>query len=193
MKYFFIIICFLIFTFSFCQVKKSEKKHKNVEIKNTSVNNSDTKVVHHNDDIYPVTNGHPEISGDPDANLEIVATTHTISENYDENVIYNSAGIEVKPEYPGGYLAMNKFILSKYQFPEKNENNEIRNGKVFASFIVEKDGSITEIKILKSFNFNSGKQIENILKEMPSWLPGEQNGKKVRCYYTIPINIHENN
>jgi protein TonB len=62
-------------------------------------------------------------------------------------------------------------------------------GKVFATFVVERDGAITDIKIIRNLGYGTDKAAMNVLKKMPKWRPGEQNGKKVRCTFIIPISI----
>ncbi len=57
------------------------------------------------------------------------------------------------------------------------------------SFVVEKDGSLTDIKVVRDIGFGSGKEGERVLRKSPRWTPAEQNGKKVRCSYIIPIVI----
>ena len=103
----------------------------------------------------------------------------------EDNTIYNSAGIEVKPEFPGGMAKFYGFIKNNYQAPEEPG----LKGKVFVSFVVEKDGSLTDVKILKDIGFGTGKEAERVLRKCPRWTPAEQNGKKVRCSYQLPISI----
>jgi len=103
----------------------------------------------------------------------------------EDNTIYNSAGIEVKPDFPGGMEKFYKFISNNYQTPDE----EGLKGKVYVQFVVEKDGSLTDIKILRDIGFGTGKEAERVLRKCPKWSPGEQNGKKVRCTYQLPISI----
>jgi len=103
----------------------------------------------------------------------------------EDNTIYNSAGIEVKPEFPGGMAKFLNFVKNNYQAPDEPG----LKGKVFVQFVVEKDGSLTDIKILKDVGFGTGKEAERVLRKCPKWTPAEQNGKKVRCSYQLPISI----
>jgi hypothetical protein len=107
------------------------------------------------------------------------------NENVSDNNIYNTAGIEIKPDFPGGMDEFNKFI-------EKNLNGPSvagLKGKVYVTFVIEKDGSLSDIKVLRDIGYGTGKEAIRILELSPKWLPGEQNGKKVRCTYSIPIII----
>ncbi len=103
----------------------------------------------------------------------------------DENAIYNTAGIDVKPDFPGGIQEFYKFIGKNYKTP----NVKNLKGKVFVMFVIEKDGSLTDIKVLRDIGHGTGEEAVRVLKECPKWLPGEQNGKKVRVLYSLPISI----
>ena len=64
------------------------------------------------------------------------------------------------------------------------------SGKVYVTFVVEKDGSLTDIKVIRDIGFGTGKEAIRVLKSSPKWTPGEKNGKKVRVLYSIPITIN---
>jgi len=110
-------------------------------------------------------------------------------EQEDENIIYNAAGIEVKPEFSGGNEKLFSFISKNFQYNDVMIENELK-GRTIASFVVEKDGSISDIKVVRGMGFGTENEIIRVLKLMPKWNPGEQNGKKVRCSYMIPIAIY---
>jgi protein TonB len=103
----------------------------------------------------------------------------------DENTIYNTAGIEVKPEFPGGPTKMYEFIDKNFIKPE----GKSIKGKVYVTSVVEKDGTLTNIKVLRDLGYGTGKEAIRVLKMMPKWSPGEQNGRKVRCTYSFPITV----
>ncbi len=128
--------------------------------------------------------GAETIKGDPDAELSVepVGNGDVVEE---DNSIYNTAGIEVKPDFPGGIEKFYKFVGKNYQVPEE----EGLKGKVFVSFVVEKDGSLTDIKVIRDIGYGTGKEAIRVLRSCPKWNPGEQNGKKVRVLYSLPINI----
>lgn len=130
--------------------------------------------------------GAETIKGDPDAPLTVEPVGTGPSKVVEEdNSIYNSAGIEVKPEYPGGLAKFYSFIKNNYTPPDE----EGLKGKVIVSFVVEKDGSLTDIKVLKDIGYGTGAEAIRVLKKCARWTPAEQNGKKVRCSYQIPIAI----
>jgi len=130
--------------------------------------------------------GDKTIEGDPDAELTVEPPGNGPSQVVEEdNNIYNTAGIEVKPDFPGGLDKFYKFIGKNFQVPEE----EGLKGKVFVTFVVEKDGSLTDIKVLRDIGYGTGKEAIRVLKSCPKWNPGEQNGKKVRVLYSLPISI----
>ncbi|MDR7210780.1 energy transducer TonB [Flavobacterium piscis] len=100
----------------------------------------------------------------------------------EDNLVYNTAGIEVKPEFPGGQEALNSFIKQNYKNPKEN-----LKGKIYATFVIEKDGSLSDIKILRDLDYETGKEAIRVLKLSPKWIPGKQNNKTVRVLYSIPI------
>ena len=89
---------------------------------------------------------------------------------------YNLSGIDVKPEFPGGITEFYKFIGKNYIVPDVKG----LVGKVYVAFIIEKDGSINEVKIVRDLGFGTGEEAIRVLKICPKWIPGEQNGKYVR-------------
>lgn len=131
--------------------------------------------------------GAETIKGDPDAVLTVepVGTgTAAVVEEVD-NQIYNTAGIEVKPDFPGGIDKFYKFVGNNYQTPEE----EGLKGKVYVTFVVEKDGTLTDIKVIRDIGYGTGKEAIRVLKKSPRWSPGIQNGKPVRVLYSLPITI----
>jgi protein TonB len=99
--------------------------------------------------------------------------------------IYNTAGIEVKPDFPGGMGEFYKYFAKNYRTP----NVKKLNGKVYVTFVIERDGSIVDIKVLRDIGYGTGEEAIRVLNNSPKWLPGEQDGKKVRCSFTLPITV----
>lgn len=132
--------------------------------------------------------GAETIKGDPDAVLTVdepVGTGPVSQVVEEDNNVYNTAGIEVKPDFPGGIDKFYKFVGNNYKTPEE----EGLKGKVYVTFVVEKDGSLTDIKVLRDIGYGTGAEAIRVLKKCPKWTPGEQNGKKVRVLYSLPITI----
>lgn len=104
----------------------------------------------------------------------------------DENHIYNSFGLEIRPSFPGGTVKFYQFIDDNYKKPNKKPTHQ---GKVYASFVIEKDGTLSDIKILRDIGFGAGEELLRVLKLSPKWKPGIQNGKKVRTIYSVVIPV----
>jgi len=98
---------------------------------------------------------------------------------------------EVMPEPIGGFEAMYDFLRANLTYPKGPRENFI-SGQVFIQFVVEKDGSISEVKVLSSVHPELDKEAIRVVKMMPKWNPGKQKGKAVRCYYQIPIRFSIN-
>ncbi|MEA9411704.1 MULTISPECIES: energy transducer TonB [unclassified Flavobacterium] len=103
----------------------------------------------------------------------------------DDYLIYNTAGIEVKPEFPGGLIGFDSFIKQNYKNPTDN-----LKGKIYVTFIIEKDGSLSDIKILRDIGYGTGAEAIRVLKTSPKWTPGIQNNKQVRVLYSLPIIVN---
>lgn len=130
--------------------------------------------------------GDENIKGDPNAELTVdpVGTGPSkVTEEVDNN-IYNAAGIEVKPEFPGGMEKFYKFVKDNFRTPE-----DTPGGRMIVSFVVEKDGSLTDIKVPRPAGPGTAEEAIRMLKRCPRWVPAEQNGRKVRCMFTLPIVI----
>ena len=94
----------------------------------------------------------------------------------------------INPEYPGGYSALSKFIKSEMKYPQQ-AIDEKEEGKVFVEFKVTKTGKITDVKVVRGVSNVLDAEALRIVSKMPDWKPGIQNGEKVNCYFTIPINF----
>ena len=94
--------------------------------------------------------------------------------------------VEVMPQYPGGQIAMLKYIMENIKYPEQAMKKGIQ-GRVAVSFIVEKDGSISDVKPVLSVHPLLNKEAVRVVKSMPKWTPGKQNGKPVRVRFNLPV------
>ncbi len=94
--------------------------------------------------------------------------------------------VETMPEFPGGEKAFYKFLSDNIKYPEKAKKDGIQ-GRVFVNFIVESDGSVTNVKILRGVSSELDNEAIRVVKMMPKWKPGVQRGEKVRVTYNIPI------
>ncbi|MFV7236777.1 M56 family metallopeptidase [Flavobacterium sp. ZB4R12] len=90
-----------------------------------------------------------------------------------------------QPEFPGGMLAFYKFVGSNFKTPSGLKGN----GKLYLSFMVEKDGSLSEFEILRDMGFGTAEEAIRVLKLSPKWIPGKNNNEPVRVKYSLPITI----
>jgi len=94
--------------------------------------------------------------------------------------------VEEMPEPIGGFEAMYAFLQANLRYPEVARNNNIQ-GQVFIEFVVEKDGSISNVKVLVGVYPELDQEAVRVVRMMPKWRPGKQMGKPVRTFYQIPI------
>lgn len=106
---------------------------------------------------------------------------HTVS-----NEPVGMSMLEKYPEFPGGQDAFNKYISRNLRYPMMARENSI-SGRVFVSFIIEKNGSLSNIQVVRGIGGGCDDEAVRVLKNSPSWAAGMQNGQKVRVAYTIPI------
>ncbi len=97
--------------------------------------------------------------------------------------------VEEMPQYPGGAEALLEFLNNNVQYPEEAEKAGIQ-GRVIATFVVEKDGSVSNAKVVKSVDPLLDAEALRVISAMPKWKPGKQNGKVVRVKYTVPLSFH---
>lgn len=110
----------------------------------------------------------------------------TATEGVEDNSIH-IAGIDVFPEFPGGMEAWSKFIQKNLRYPYTAQDANIQ-GKVYLSFVVEKDGSITDVSVTRGIGGGCDEEAMRVIKKSPKWRPGMQNSRAVRVRYSMPIN-----
>ena len=103
----------------------------------------------------------------------------------DDSHIYNTAGIDVKPDFPGGYDKFFAFVDENFKYPEGNIN--LKGKKIYVTFIVEKDGSLSDIKILRDAGHGTGDEALRVLKLSPKWSPGQHKGEIIRVLFSVPL------
>ena len=96
--------------------------------------------------------------------------------------------VEQMPEFPGGDLALRKFLANSVKYPVIAQENGIQ-GKVFINFVVDKNGGISNVKVFRGVDPSLDKEAVRVVKAMPKWIPGKQGGQPVRVSYTVPINF----
>lgn len=101
------------------------------------------------------------------------------------------AEVEVKPTFPGGEAAMYKFLCEQIQYPAAAVEDGA-SGKVIVQFVIEKDGSVSNVKVLRGKHPALDREAVRVVKLMPDWTPGRLGDKPVRCIYCLPINFSFN-
>lgn len=92
------------------------------------------------------------------------------------------------PEFPGGEKQLYNFLGKHLKYPDIAQEIGLE-GKIYVQFVVEKDGSITNVNVINDIGGGCGKEAARVVKLMPKWSPGMQNGRKVRVRYTLPFNF----
>lgn len=105
-----------------------------------------------------------------------------------DNKVYDAIGVDQFPEFEGGMSAWAKFIQRNMRYPSMAQENGTQ-GKVFISFVVEVDGSITDVKLLKGIGNGCDEEAMRVIKKSPRWKPGQQNDRKVRVRYNMPLSF----
>lgn len=100
------------------------------------------------------------------------------------NMVYDV--VEVMPQFPGGQIAMLKYIMENIKYPKQIMEEGIQ-GRVTVSFIVEKDGRVSNVRLLRSVQSALDKEAIRVVKSMPKWTPGKHNGKPVRVRFNLPV------
>lgn len=103
-----------------------------------------------------------------------------------ENKIFDV--VEQMPSFPGGNAALMKYLSDNVKYPVVAQENGVQ-GRVVVSFVVEKDGHITDVKVVRSVDPSLDKEAARVVRSMPSWIPGKQNGSAVRVKYNVPVSF----
>jgi len=112
-------------------------------------------------------------------------TTQEPSENTE---ILSTSTVEVMPQFPGGDAAWSKFLQRNLRYPAQASEAHAQ-GKVYVTFVVEKDGHLSDMQVLRGVGFGLDDEAMRVLKLVPPWKPGIQNGRPVRVRYTMPFNF----
>ena len=96
--------------------------------------------------------------------------------------------VEQNPTFPGGTAALMSWLSQNIKYPVIAAENGVK-GRVIVQFVVEKDGSITDVVVVKSVDPSLDKEATRVIKNMPHWIPGRQNGSPVRVRFTVPVSF----
>ena len=94
--------------------------------------------------------------------------------------------VEEMPSFPGGNGALMSYLNSNTKYPVVAQENGVQ-GRVIISFVVERDGSISDVRVARSVDPSLDREAQRVVKSMPRWKPGKQNGSAVRVKYTVPV------
>lgn len=103
-----------------------------------------------------------------------------------DNQIYDARGIEVYPEFEGGMKGWTKFLQRNLRYPSLAQEKEVQ-GKVMVSFVIERDGSISDVKLISGIGSGCDEEALRVIRKSPKWKPGQQNAQPVRVRYTMPL------
>ena len=120
-------------------------------------------------------------------NIAIVPVQIEEEEEVAEEPIFTV--VENEPEFPGGMEALYRYLAQNIKYPQLARENGI-TGKVYVTFVVERDGSIANPKVLRDIGGGCGAEAIRVVKSMPKWTPGKQRGKAVRVQFNLPVNFN---
>ena len=136
------------------------------------------------------------VTVDDDIDIDVEADQNTQVDEYvapvksDEEESAEEAQIfmvvESMPEYPGGEAALYAFLADNIKYPQMAKESGIQ-GRVFVTFVVEKDGHVTDVRVLRGIGGGCDEEAIRVVKNMPKWTPGKQRGKSVRVQYNLPV------
>jgi TonB family protein len=130
--------------------------------------------------------GEMKLAGKNNKVGEIVAVAYGTEEKVAQEEVFFI--VEEMPEFPEGQLGLRKFIAQSIKYPVKAQENGIQ-GKVFVNFVVAKDGSVKNAKILRGVDPSLDTEALRVVNSLSNWKPGKQKGKEVAVSYTVPINF----
>ena len=130
-----------------------------------------------------------DVKGNDDANGEVLKAKEVITQpeppkHVEENKVFDV--VEQMPSFPGGPQALLQYLNSNVKYPVVAQENGVQ-GRVVISFVVEKDGSVTDVQVAKSVDPSLDKEAQRVVKSMPHWIPGKQNGSAVRVKFNVPV------
>jgi protein TonB len=120
-------------------------------------------------------------------NIEITPVVVEEEEEEEEAQIFTV--VEKDPEFPGGMDALYKYLAQNIKYPTIARENGI-TGRVYVTFVVERDGSIANPRVLRDIGGGCGAEAIRVVKSMPKWNPGKQSGKAVRVQFNLPVNFN---
>ena len=125
------------------------------------------------------------INEDNQARVEVkYVPVQVVEEEPEEQTIFEV--VENMPDFPGGQAALMQYLAKNIKYPTIAQENGTQ-GRVIIQFVVERDGSISDVHVARGVDPYLDKEAVRVVKSMPKWLPGKQNGKAVRVKFTVPV------
>ena len=134
--------------------------------------------------------GAPDVKGNDDANGEVLKIKEVVAQPEPKPEVETKIFevVEQMPTFPGGDAALMEFLRKNVVYPVVAQENGVQ-GRVVISFVVERDGSITDVKVARSVDPSLDREAARVVKSMPNWIPGKQNGSSVRVKYNVPVSF----
>ena len=132
-----------------------------------------------------------DVKGNDDVNGEVLKAKEVIAQpeppkHEEEAKVFDV--VEQMPSFPGGPSALMEYLGTHVKYPVVAQENGVQ-GRVVVSFIVERDGSITDVRVVRSVDPSLDREAQRVVSSMPRWTPGKQNGSAVRVKYNVPVSF----
>ena len=130
------------------------------------------------DEVVAVGNGVDSVDKQPAANMDVTAEELVQGEVYDMT--------EQQPQFPGGPKELMAFLGTNIRYPVAAQEAGVQ-GRVICQFVITKEGKVADIKVLRSVSPEIDEEAVRVIKAMPTWTPGKQDGQAVNVRYTLPV------
>ena len=128
-----------------------------------------------------------DVKGNDDANGEVLKIKEAVAQPEPKPEVEKVFDVvEQMPSFPGGPSALMEWLSNNVKYPVVAQENGVQ-GRVVVSFVVESDGSITDVKVVRGVDPSLDKEASRVVRAMPRWIPGKQNGSAVRVKYNVPV------
>lgn len=128
-----------------------------------------------------------DVKGNDDANGEVLKLKEAVAQPEPKPEVEKVFDVvEQMPSFPGGPSALMEWLSNNVKYPVVAQENGVQ-GRVVVSFVVERDGSITDVKVVRGVDPSLDKEASRVVRAMPRWIPGKQNGSAVRVMYNVPV------
>ena len=162
------------------EITKQEQKPQPIEVPKQS---AQIQVVEDNVEVEDV-DINAEV--DQDEVIEEYVAPEVVEEEVVEQEIFTI--VEEMPEFPGGMAKLGEYLAKNIKYPQMAREAGVK-GKVFIAFVIEPDGSVSNVQVLRGIGGGCDEEAIRVVKSMPKWKPGKQRGKAVRVSYNLPVNF----